>query len=56
MKEFICSCGKRRYVENNIVMVICTGCSKAMEDCSILISDPEINEVNGNARNKSTTN
>ena len=31
MKEYVCSCGRRRLVEDFVVMVICSRCLKEME-------------------------
>ena len=31
MKTFRCSCSNIRVVEDNIIMVICKGCQRAME-------------------------
>jgi len=39
MKEYVCSCGRRRLVEDFVVMVICSRCLK--EEIEFLVNHIE---------------
>ena len=32
MKEYVCSCGRRRLVEDFVIMVICSRCLEEMKE------------------------